>query len=47
MFYMEWISFPFFLSYLNWILYFGPGAYYSRGYLEANNYTDTNGNVFW
>lgn len=27
-------------------LYFGPAAYYSRGYLEANNYTDTNGNVF-
>lgn len=27
-------------------LYFGPAAYHSRGYLEANNYTDTNGNVF-
>ncbi len=27
-------------------LYFGPAAYYSRGYIEANSYTDTNGNSF-
>ncbi|WP_158997101.1 hypothetical protein [Pigmentibacter ruber] len=27
-------------------LYFGPAAYYSRGYLEAAAYNDTNGNSF-